>query len=90
MKCPNCDSKNIYVYNSRDKNNGASRWRRKICNDCNSTWTTMELNVGCDNVKLTVTCDECYLHEKCAVENLLRKAGSKRPFCSEGKRRKEI
>jgi hypothetical protein len=49
----------------------------------------MEVNIGCDKIKLIVTCDECYLHEKCAVEAMLRKAKAKKPYCSEGKRRKD-
>lgn len=85
MQCPNCGSNKTLVYNSRDKQNGHARWRRKVCSDCNSTWTTMEVNIGCDNVKLITYCDECYLHERCAVEKLLRSAGAKKPSCSEGK-----
>jgi transcriptional regulator NrdR family protein len=43
MKCPECDSRVLKVYNSRihESQNCKSRWR--ICGECQHRFTTVEL-----------------------------------------------
>lgn len=43
MLCPECNSKNLKVYNSRihETQNCKSRWR--ICGDCQHRFTTVEM-----------------------------------------------
>lgn len=41
MKCPNCESGNWRVIDTRVTQGG--RRRRKECNDCGERWTTIEI-----------------------------------------------
>jgi transcriptional regulator NrdR family protein len=67
MKCPACkaDSK---VIDSRDVADGAARYRRREClnKKCNHRWTTQEVEVSLEHLKMP-------LEQRIRVLNLLEK-----------------
>lgn len=44
MKCPNCNSTNIFTSNSRKSEERNSVYRRRECSDCEHRWTTYEVS----------------------------------------------
>ena len=45
MKCPNCDSENFYVIETRSRDADGIIRRRRRCADCGHTFRTYEVTV---------------------------------------------
>ena len=43
MKCPKCNSHNVYVMDSRPIENGTVIRRTRVCRDCYHAWHTFEV-----------------------------------------------
>lgn len=89
MKCPHCGAPKSVVIDSRQRKTENVRYRRYACYECNRNWTTMESPVEEKNVKVVVLCEDCAIHGCCMMENALKQAGSKEPYCSAGKARND-
>ena len=89
MKCPKCGGTESLVLDSRLRRNDTVRWRRKSCADCGAEWSSVEVPMESNTVRIVVLCNDCQIQGACMVENMLRKAGTKVPFCSAGKRKEE-
>ena len=87
MKCPKCGDYQTEVIDSRLARNDTARRRRRECAVCGERWSTIEISSNIGRLRMIVPCDDCYLHRSCLVESSLIRAGSRLPYCSEGKRK---
>lgn len=87
MTCPNCGSEESRVTNSRPELDRESyNRRRRKCKSCGFAWYTIEVSERASCVRNVVLCSMCEVGGRCRVEQVLRDAGIKSPYCAAGRK----